>query len=459
MASKRVTRRDFLQMCGMLGGMAVLAACAPSAPTATKAPSEAGQVSTAQVTITLWNADWGKDFNDPMIKLNDAFIKDVMPNAKIETTFMPTVSEKLAAAVAGGNPPDVAMLDEGYGIPKMARAGGLNSVKEYFDRDGVKASDFIPFTWETVLYKGVPYAIPGGAGAVLIMYDKAVFKEVGIDPASMPETPKWDQFVEWNNKLIKRDSSGKIVRIGLSPDTWLFNQWAGVLGATYYNADKTKVTLNSPETVAAVEKWTSLLPQDVPYDDISKLLSGAPTSTYGAWGAGLQGMVCDGYWAFLALDKYWPKIDYGMSRLPTPNGSKDEWKLYTGWVWDMCIPKGSKHPNEAWAFMKYGYWDHGQMLADTLNWTSCLKCTDEFIKRTEAIMGANNRELPYLPVFKDAQYTANYFVPWTPIYQKMMDGLGQAIDAVNRRQKKAQQALDELVATLQPELDKANSQG
>ena len=112
----------------------------------------------------------------------------------------------------------------------------------------------------------------------------------------MPDTPKWDQFIEWNQKLIKKDASGKIVRIGTNPDAWGFGQFAGVLGFSYYSADKTKLAVNSPESVAALAKWVALLPADVPYDDISNLLAGAPTNTYGTFGAGLAGIIWDGFW-------------------------------------------------------------------------------------------------------------------------------------------------------------------
>ncbi len=464
MATPHVSRREFLRWSALLAGTATLAACAPKAPAgggASQTPGPAGAPTLSKEPITLqhWQSDWGKDWNDPMIKLSDAWTKEVAPNVKMEWTFMPALGEKLAAAVAGGNAPDIATIDEGYGVPKMARVGGLTPLQEYYDRDGVKGSDFIGFTWETCIYKGVPYGIPGGAGAVVLILDKAIWKDAGIDTSALPDTPSWDQFVEWSQRLVKKDSNGKIVRIGANPDPWGFGQFAGILGATYYNADKTKLTLNSPETLAAVERWVALKPEGIAYEDVSNMLAGAPTSTYGSLGAGMQGIIWDGYWCFMALDKYWPTMDYAMTKLPTPSGSKDEWKLFTGWVWDPTIPKGSKHPNEAWSFMKYGYWDHGYMLADTLNWTSCLKSFDEFQKRTLNIMGESNRMKPYLHHFAEAQYGAGYFVPYTPIYNQVNDALSQAIDAAIRGQKNAKDGLDELVATLQPELDKVNAEG
>ncbi len=467
MASTDVSRREFLHMSGLLGGAAVLAACTPSAPSSggqpTSAPA-AGQPTSAQpapaeaVTLQHWQSDWGKDWNDPMITLGDSFIKDVAPNVKMEWTFMPQVTEKLLAAVAGGNAPDICTIDEPYGVPKMARAGGLMSLDEYYKRDGVKGEDFIPFTWETVLYEGAPYGIPGGAGTHVNMYNKAIYAEIGLD--ELPDTPKLEDFLAWNQQVLKRDDSGKIVRVGLTPQTYMYtNGWIGICGAEFYNEDQTKLIVNSDKSVAALETFASLMPKDIPYDDVSNFLAGAPTSGYGTLGSGMEASVNDGFWLFMAMDKYWPDLDYGVCKLPTPNGSKDEWNLYTGWVWDPTIPKGSRHPEEAWAFMKYGYWEHGEMLADTINWTSSIKCFPEFEKRLIKLMGEGNRMEPYLHHFSEAQYAGGIFIPYTPIHQQLVDAIGQAVEAVVRGQQTAKQALDDIVATWQPELDKALSEG
>ena len=133
--------------------------------------------------------------------------------------------------------------------------------------------------------------------------------------------------------------------------------------------------------------------------------------------------------------------------------------MYSGWVWDPSIPKGAAHPDEAWQFLKFGYWEHGEYLAPTLNWTSALQAFDPFVELMQDVMGEGNRFEPYLHHFAEAQYDAKYFIPWTPIFQKLDDMMGQAVDQVMRRQKSAQEALDEVVDTMQLELDKAVEEG
>ncbi len=469
MSGKKMSRRELLRLGGVAGGVLLLAACGSSAvgrsgqanqtagtsgkggPPPTSGRSGAPRATGPKVTLTIWNSDWGKFYNDPMKKLGTEFTRRAAPNVATSWTFMPNLSNKLAAAIAAGNPPDVAVIDEGYGVPKIARLGGLTSLDSYYSKDGVKQSDFIPFTWETVLYKGKPYGIPGGAGADALVYDKDEFKKAGI--GSVPDTPTWEEFREWGQRMTKRDSSGKLVRAGIVPDPGSFFLFAGVLGFQYYNSDRTKVAINSPESVEAVEKWVGLTPKGVSYPEASNLVASAPNVPYGAFGQGKQGIVWDGYWLFLGMDKYWPKINYGLIRLPTPHGKKSEWSMYTGWVWDPCIPKGSKHPDQAWEFLKFGFWQHGALLADTINWTSVLSQFKPFIERTKEIMGPHNRELPYLHIYSEVQYAGKYFVPYTPIYDKLNDSLNQAIDQANRGKKSVKQALDEAAANLQPQLD------
>lgn len=442
MDTTRLSRRDMMRLT-TVGGVSVLAATG-------RATGAAAQ----DVTLTIWAQDWGTLYNKPMVELSDAFTADVAPNITVEWTFMPNVIQKLVASIAAGNPPDIAMVND-HEVPQLAAVESLNALDTYFEENGISKEGFIPFTWDSVIHEEMPYAIPGGVGALCLMYDKAVFREVGIDPDSLPDTPSWDQFVEWNKMLVKRDDNGGISRVGLVPDSGGFAQYAGVLGATYYNAEATQLTVNSPETVAALEKWAGLLPEGFSYDQVSTLMSTASSDPQGDLAGGVVGFQQDGYWVFSAFDTYWPDLDYGIMKLPTPNGIQEEWSLYTGWAWHMAIPKGAEHPDEAWSFLKYGFWENAAMLADTLNWTCVLDEFDPFLERTGQLMGLENRMQPYLHHFAEAQYDAEYFVPNTAIAAKLKDAMAQAVDQVLRGERGAQEALDEVVAQLQPELDRS----
>jgi ABC-type glycerol-3-phosphate transport system substrate-binding protein len=304
------------------------------------------------------------------------------------------------------------------------------------------------------LFKGEPFGIPGGAGSILMMINKEVYKDAGIDTATLPKVPSWAQFKDWNNKLYKKDSSGKVIRIGHDPlAQW--NNFRGIFNFGIYNPTKTKLTINSAESVATLNDWFTLLPSDVKYEDIATAQTAAAGNMYGAWMAGIRGMEEDDYWMFLAIDQYSPKLDYMVNYLPTLNGKEEEQKGYTGWVWDMAIPKGSAHVEDAWKFIKYAYYDKAEVLADTINWPSKISAFDAFVKRTIAIMGKDNRLIPYMDLFPLPKKVGAYFEPWTPIYSKLQDQFNTAMQSIARREKTAQAAMDEVVSTLQPELDKA----
>jgi multiple sugar transport system substrate-binding protein len=460
METKKLSRRDFIKLAAVTGGAAVLAACAPGGgSSAGKAAPTLAPLTKDNVEIQIWASDWGKEYNDPMITLTDAFTKDVATNVKGTWTFLPKITDKLSAAVAGGNPPDVALVDDTYAVPKLGKLGGVLELTDYYTRDGIKKEDFIPFTWPTVVNKGKIYGVPGGAGAQCLMINNAVFKDAGIDPSSLPDTPSWDQFVEWNQKLTKKDSSGKLTGVGINATGWN-QQYLGILGFEYFNSDATKIACNSQKSVDAFKKWAAMLPEGVPFDDVSKLLSSAPSApSYAAFGAGIQGMENDGYWCFLVCDKYFKDFDYQIIKLPTPTGKKEEWNQYTGWVWDMVLPKGTKHPSEGWEFIKYGFWSHGEMLADTVNWTSALKCFEPFEKRTMDLIGSTSPTGKGLHHFAESQYGGQYAVPYTSIHSQYTAALGTAYDKAVRGTMSMQDALDEVAKTIQPELDKFNAAG
>lgn len=455
--STQLSRRNFLKQASLAAGAVVLAACAPTAPAPQTAATQAPAA--GPVTLTIWQSDWGKEYNDPMIKLSDAFTKDVMSNVKAEWTFLPKLTDKLSAAVAGGNVPDVAIIDDNYAVPRLGKVGGLIELSEYYSKDGIKAADFIPFTWKTVTYKDKVYGMPGGAGCQALMINKTIFKEVGIDADNLPDTPSWAQFTDWNQKVVKKDASGKLVRLGVN-STGFNAQYMGVLGFEYYNSDATKLACNSPKSIEAINKWKGLLPEGVKFEDISILLSSAPTApSYASFGAGLQAIDNDGYWCFLVMDKYFKDFQYTLTKLPTPNGKKEEWSMYTGWVWNPTLPKGSKNAKEGWEFMKYGFWSHGEMLADTINWTSALARFPDFEKRTKTIIGDKSPTAVGLHHFSEMQYAGQYAIPFTMIDGQYRNAIGSAYDEIVRTGKSPQEAMDGVVATLQPELDKAIAAG
>src|SRR5205807_6954652 len=76
-----------------------------------------------------------------------------------------------------------------------------------------------------------------------------------------------------------------------------------------------------------------------------------------AFTTGKIGMAGSGSFAIAVLKNQYPKIDFGITYLPGENGSTSSFA--GGDVFG--IPRGSKHPTEAWDFISWCLSDHVQL--------------------------------------------------------------------------------------------------
>ena len=126
----------------------------------------------------------------------------------------------------------------------------------------------------------------------------------------------------------------------------------------------------------------------------------------------------------------------------------------TGWV--VGIPGLSKQVDLAWDFLKYGWVDYSwKMGCDTLNGPCITAQLDEFEQCMQDRLGPDNRMTPFMPIWTQTALVATRFWPAIPVNQMYYDEMVRAYDYVVRGEKGAAEALQEVAATVQPELDKA----
>jgi DNA-binding CsgD family transcriptional regulator len=77
------------------------------------------------------------------------------------------------------------------------------SLADLAKRDGVSGEPFWPFTWEEATLDGAPYGLPYETDIRVLFYNKAVFKDGGLDPEKPPQT--MDELWEYADKLTIRD--------------------------------------------------------------------------------------------------------------------------------------------------------------------------------------------------------------------------------------------------------------
>lgn len=156
---------------------------------------------------------------------------------------------------------DIILLDDPW-FTQFAESNWLTDLTPFFKAKGESglSDDFIPTSAAICHhpYKtGTPYALPFFGNAQMFFYRADLFTKYGMDRA--PKT--WDEALDMMKKImagekgvygyVMRGEQGNPVVADFMPILWSF-------GADMFNADKTKVTLDTPEALNTVKFFLQL---------------------------------------------------------------------------------------------------------------------------------------------------------------------------------------------------------
>jgi sn-glycerol 3-phosphate transport system substrate-binding protein len=205
----------------------------------------------------------------PITKIIDAFAADFEkenPGVKLRPIYSGSYQESIAkalTAVKSGDPPVTSILlstDMFTLIDEDAIVPFDDLIKTADDKAWLKS--FYPAFMENSQTGGKTWGIPFQRSTVVLFYNKAAFKEAGLDPDRPPQT--WTQMREYAQKLTKRDASGNVSQWGVQiPSSgfpyWLFQGLAIENGVNLMNQAGTEVYYDKPEVVGALQYWLDLV--------------------------------------------------------------------------------------------------------------------------------------------------------------------------------------------------------
>lgn len=165
-------------------------------------------------TLTLWYP--AGEITQTTLPLRDPALFapfEAANNVKVEMVAQDydTMQQKIFAAAAAGTVPDILFIDTSW-MPGFLKEELLEQV------DPARAKGWLagvtPEMVELSDYgKGVMWGYPQmGIDVYGLTWNKQHFKEAGLDPNRAPRT--WDEMREYCRKLVKRDATGKITRVG-----------------------------------------------------------------------------------------------------------------------------------------------------------------------------------------------------------------------------------------------------
>lgn len=334
----KIARRDLL---GRAASVAAGAAVGSFGMFSTRA------VAQEPVKITLWG--WW----DVRMKLYaDAAVgfMEQNPDVVVEVVTLPGGQDmltRLYSALPAGNGPT--MLKMGEFIFQLRDEDLLVPFPENLLPDNWLRTTYPNFDWETY----GRYVVPTGTSASVLVYNKAMFAEAGLDPNTPPRS--WDELIAAAKALTQTDGNGAIARAGFVPNEefrpldYLYQLGGNIVSR---ESGQPVVTFDTPEMRQAYQFLADLeLEHKVWSHDF--LLVGQ------AIGSGAAAMTICESWLIGEWRDNFPDIlgDLGFAAPPTPTGDRDPSYGRKSLVLDISVMNGRpvEEQEAAFRFLEYFY--------------------------------------------------------------------------------------------------------
>lgn len=339
--------------------------------------------------------------------------------------------------------------------------GALTPLDDFIRRDHFDTSAYIDVYWQSSRHRGQTWCLPTTPAAVALHWNKDMFQAAGLDPEQPPRTI--GELEDFAAKLTRRGPDGKIVQIGFlptEPGSW---NWAwGYFFGGKLNDGLEKITANSPENIAALS-WVTSFAEKYGREELLAFRQGFGSfdSPQNAFIAGKVGMILQGVWMANFIRFHNPHLRYGCAPFPTSFDNHGE-PVTVAEMDVITIPRGAKHPEEAWEVIKFINSPAGM---EYLCGRAVNDVTGEEnagghgkftpFKETNPVWLARQQH-PYLNVFIDLAKSKNAVsTPQLPVWDEYRNELNAAFDRAWLNLDTPAGALNTVQKRMQPKLDRA----
>ncbi|MBI5831609.1 MAG: extracellular solute-binding protein [Armatimonadetes bacterium] len=384
--------------------------------------------------------------------------------------------QKLMTSIVGGVPPDVINQDR-FTIGDWASRDAFRPLDDFLAKeqgqpDGITEADFYPAAWREACYQGKVYAVPTGIDDRMLFYNRALFREVGLDPDRPPRT--WDELRDYAKRLTKLGTDNTYQRIGFIPNfgnSWLYlYSWQN--GGEFMSEDGRKCTLDNPHTVGALTFMKDIYEALGGYDKVNIFQSGFLPDEQDPFFTGKIGMVINGSWVLNSIARFAPDLDFAVAPAPVPaerltgEGRFRGQPPYITWSggFSLAVPAGARHPEAAWRFIKWWVSKDGALLSSRAQKAYNESKGRPFVFTYTARPSVNEALLAEFPpkgrlfaaqkAFLDMLPSSRYR-PVTFVGQALWDSHVRSFERACAGERQPQETLAEEARLVQRELDKA----
>jgi multiple sugar transport system substrate-binding protein len=305
-----------------------------------------------KIHLSYWEK-WSGAEENAMQQVVDAFNRS-QDRIVVDFLSVGSVQEKTLLATAGGDPPDISGI---YleNICSFADRAALIPLDDFIRADGSTPDQFLNRYAKAYArmgsYRGRTWGVPSTPTTCALYWNKDLFHAAGLDPEKPPRTLA--ELDAMSAKLTLRDAAGRLRQVGFLPQAsagwiWAFPQWFG--GELF---DGRNVTIGTDPINLRAYQWLAGFSQTYGVDNMRRLASsfGTLASPDDPFLSGKVAMIFDGVWRHLYVRQFAPGLNYGVTGWPAAQPGVNDFTVATSDM--LVIPRGAKHPREAWEFLKY----------------------------------------------------------------------------------------------------------
>lgn len=309
------------------------------------------------VTLVFWSM-WNEPEPQALViqKWIDEF-EAQNPNIKIEAVWNGRENQtKARTALAGGTVIDLVDQDADQIAGGMMSEGLGYPLDEFLSQtaldEDVPISDvFYPGLLDVFKMDGKTYLWPYIDNPVMWWYNKDIFEEVGV---AVPTT--WDEFLEVGQKIKDAGyaviaAEGDVFDYNMFIYNYYLSRWKGKGFLLSVIEDKTGEMWKDPAVIEGMKAMQDLWETGLIPPEAEGYVWPAGQTTLALGESAME--MCGGWLPTELADTAGPDFNWGGFRMPTVSGGVGDIDDLHSWLLAFMILKDSKHPAEAFEFLKF----------------------------------------------------------------------------------------------------------
>ena len=295
---------------------------------------------TEQTTVTF--ASWVTGTGGMMDAFREEF-QALHPTIEIDFEDVPAeeASDRLTTRIAGGNPPDVAFIDQSA-VVDFASRNALVDLGPYAEQSAaVKVDDYVPAFLNAAMYEEKLFGLPYDGETTGLFYRTDLFEAAGIT-----EPPKtWEEFEAAAKALTNTEERTYGFIMFATEAAYYWYPWLWQNGGELLSEDGSEILFNSAEGKEAAEFYANLAQYSPPDFLNSNSYDGRV-----AFATGQVAMYVAGAWFAGVMSSEFPDIEGKWSAAPLPERKR----CATTVAGDtLVLPAGGKNHDAAWKWVEF----------------------------------------------------------------------------------------------------------